>query len=165
MPWDDALRRGVTAPSLDTTVRALDNLLDIVYQHLDLHSDRYADARLKRRPWTRREAFGHLIDYCVAHQRWVTRAITDSKLAAPAYPAEDAAAVRHYSEHPWVDTVKLWVSANRLLLHTLSRIPEGKTQVRCRIGIAPPVPLADLVQAYAAHCDDIAGQVLSMLFR
>jgi hypothetical protein len=154
----------LAASSLQPAVQALENLVENVSQYLDLHSERYAHRRLKRRPWTRRQAFGHLIDWAIAHQRWIARAMLESKLAALAYPAEDAAAVGHYSDFPWPETIKLWVAMNRLLIHTWSRVPEEKAQVRCRIGIAAAVSLADLANAYVEHCDDIAGQTLMLLY-
>ena len=57
----------------------------------------------------------------------------------------------------------LWVSFNRLLIHVLARIPEDKLAVECRIGIADPISLAQLVEAYVAHCEDLVGQILARL--
>jgi len=52
---------------------------------------------------------------------------------------------------------------NRLLIHVLLRVPENKLSVPCRIGIAAPVSLAKLVDAYIEHYQDILGQILARL--
>ncbi len=72
-------------------------------------------------------------------------------------------AVQHYADFSWQRTVNLWVLLNRLLIHVLARIPEDKLAVECRIGIADPIPLAQLVERYVAHCEDIVGQILARL--
>jgi len=56
--------------------------------------------------------------------------------------------------------VELCVSLNRLLLHVISRIPAEKIDISCRIGVAEPIPLQELVRRYVAHCADIVGQLL-----
>ena len=40
------------------------------------------------------------------------------------------------------------------------RIPENKLDTLCRVGIAAPIPLQELVRRYVAHCEDIVGQLL-----
>jgi hypothetical protein len=32
--------------------------------------------------------------------------------------------------------------------------------IPCRIGIAEPIPLQELVRRYVAHCEDVVGQLL-----
>jgi hypothetical protein len=164
-PWYESAGTPPVASLLQPSNWALENLLDSMGQHLNLYSDSYGDRRLKRKPWTRKEAFGHLIDWGIAHQQWLSLAVMDSKLAALGFPWEEGVAVQRYAEFPWQETVDLWVSVNWLLIHTLRRVPEDKLDVPCRIGIARPVPLAKLVDAYVEHCDDMAGQILALLFR
>jgi hypothetical protein len=52
---------------------------------------------------------------------------------------------------------------NRLLVHVLEGLAEDRVEVPCRIGIAGPVPLATLMDAYVEHCQDIVGQILAHL--
>jgi len=39
----------------------------------------------------------------------------------------------------------------------------AKLGLPCRIGIAEPVWLSKLIEAYLAHCDDIMGEILARL--
>ena len=54
-----------------------------------------------------------------------------------------------------MDTVDLWMSLNRLLVHVLLRVPEDKAGVPCRIGIADPVPLTALVARYVERSQEL----------
>jgi len=162
-PRNEAPAVPPAAPSLAPGIRALESLLDAMAAHHQADLDSYGDQRLKRKPWTRREAFGHLIDWAMAHQQWFVQALTKSKVTAQGYPGEAEIAVRHYADFSWRQTVDLWVSLNRLLVHVLLRTPEDKLDVQCRIGIAQPVPLAALIQAYIEHCEDMLGQILAHL--
>ena len=150
------------AESLEAIIHALEQLVDNTAARLR-GEDAYGDQRLKRKPWTRKEAIGHLIDWAIAHQQWLTRALMDPRLAASGYPAEAAVAVQHYAEFSWTDTVDLWVLLNHLLIHLLLRVPEEKVDTPCRIGIAAPVTLLKLMEAYVEHCQDIVGQILARL--
>jgi hypothetical protein len=149
--------------SLDPTISALRQLVDNTTARLREYSGAYGDQRLKRKPWTRKEALGHLIDWAIAHQQWVTRALMESNVKADGYPDEAAVAVQHYADFSWLEAVDLWASLNRLLILVLLRVPENKLDVTCRIGILEPVPLSKLIEAYLAHCEDTVGQVLARL--
>ena len=167
-PWSDAPSVPAAAPGLEPSIRALENLLDGTVAHLHAYSISYGEQRLKREPqgdntWTRKEAFGHLIDWAMAHQQWFALALAESKLTAPRYPGEAEVAVQHYADYSWWETVDLWVMLNRLLVHVLRRVPEDRLDVPCRIGIAHPIPLAELVSRYVEHCEDIVGQILARL--
>jgi hypothetical protein len=161
--WNELEPVAPQAESLAPAIRALQQMVDSTAAHVDAYTDSYADRRLKREPWTRKEALGHLIDWTIAHQQWLTAALMESKLKTAGYPDEGAVAVQHYSDFPWAETVDLWVSSNRLLIHVLMRVPEDKLDVPCRIGIAEPVPLTSLIDAYLEHCQDVVGQILSRL--
>jgi hypothetical protein len=160
-PWHEAPSIPPAAPALAPSIRALENLLDSTVAHLHAYSASYGDQRLKRKPWTRKEALGHLIDWAMAHQQWFARALVESKVTAAGYPGETEAAIRYYSDLSWWDTVDLWVMLNWLLVHALRRVPEDRLGVRCRIGIADPISLAELINGYVGHCEDIAGQILA----
>ncbi len=167
-PWNEA-PTPAAAPSLAPSILALENLLDGAIALVHAYSDEYGEQRLKRaphpdRPWTRKEALAHLINWAMAHQQWFARALAESKLTAAGYPSESEVSIQHYADFSWADTVDLWVSLNRLLIHVLLRVPEDKVHVHCRIGIADRITLAELVVGrYVAHCEDIVGQILARL--
>ncbi len=151
------------ASSLTPSVVALEGLLDATVQHLSAYSDSYGDQRLKRRPWTRKEAFGHLVDWAVTHQQWFARALTESSLAAQGYPADTWVSAQQYRNYAWQNIIDLWVSMNRFLIHVLAQIPEDKLNLMCRIGIQEPIPLSKVIERYVQHCEDVAGQILARL--
>jgi hypothetical protein len=151
------------AKSLEPAIQNLRRLVDNTSASLQGFADSYGDYKLKRTTWTRKEALGHLIDWAIAHRQWVTQAVMDSKLKAAGYPDEASLAVQHYANFSWQETVNLWVSLNRLLIHVLARVPEDKLGAQCRLGIADPISVAQLLTAYVAHCEDIVGQVLARL--
>jgi hypothetical protein len=155
----------VQARALESPIYDLRQLVHNTATRLHGYASSYGDRELKRKPqtgqpWTRKEALGHLIDCAVVHQQWVTRTMLDSKLQAGGYPDAAAVAVQGYAEFPWPQMVDLWASLNRLLIHVLTRIPEDKLGVLCRIGTAEPVPLSKLVDAYIDHCEDVVAQIL-----
>lgn len=153
---------------MEPSIRALENLLDGTVAHLHAYSISYGEQRLKRepqadKPWTRKEAFGHLIDWAMAHQQWFSLALAESKLTATGYPGEAEVALQHYADYSGWETVDLWVMLNWLLIHVLRRVPEDRLGAPCRIGIADSIPLAELVSRYVQHCEDIVGQILARL--
>lgn len=149
------------APSLAVPFFTLQSLVASMAMHLDPYSDKDADHRLKRRPWSRKEAMGHLIDWAAAHQQWIATALNEPRLVVSAYPADEWVAAQQYQDYPWRDLVSLWLSINCLLIHVLALIPEEKVNTPCRIGIAEPVPLTTLITRYVEHCGDIVGQILT----
>ncbi|HUD98221.1 MAG TPA: Clp protease N-terminal domain-containing protein [Bryobacteraceae bacterium] len=116
--------------------------------------------RLKRAGWTRKEAVGHLIDWAAAHQQLFARALTEPKVNANGYPDETWLSAQHYDRLPWWSLVDLAISLNRLIVHIIANIPDEKLDTPCRIGIAEPIPLQELVRRYVAHCEDILAQLL-----
>lgn len=154
---------GPAAPELAQSIRSLEDLLHGAAEHLNAYSESYGDRMTRRRPWTRKEALGHLIDWAMAYQQWLIYALTESKLAAPRYPDEAAVAIQGYAEFSWTDTVNLWMSLNRLLVHVLLGVPEDKASVPCRIGIADPIPLTALVARYVERSQDVVGQIVARL--
>jgi ATP-dependent Clp protease ATP-binding subunit ClpA len=82
-------RVAVVAPSLESAVNTLQKLVGRTANGLGRYLEPYSEQRLKRRPWTRKEALGHLIDWAATHQQWFARALTESKLVAAGYPQED----------------------------------------------------------------------------
>jgi hypothetical protein len=151
------------ATLLQPTISGLQQLVENTAARLREFADSYGDQRLKRKPWTRKEALGHLIEWAMVHRQWVTGALMESKLRAAGYPDEAAVAAQHYADFPWAETVDLWVSLNRLLIHALLRVPESKFDMPCRLGIAEPVSLAKLMDAYLDYCQEIIGQILARL--
>ena len=149
------------APSLAVPFSTLQSLVASMAGHLDPYSDKDASHRLKRRPWSRKEAMGHLIDWAAAHQQWIATALNEPRLVVSAYPGDEWVAAQQYQDYPWRDLVSLWLSINCLLIHVLALIPEEKVNTPCRIGIAEPVPLTTLITRYIEHCEDIVGQILT----
>jgi Clp amino terminal domain, pathogenicity island component len=140
----------------------LSRLVDHILDRVPL-AEHDGEQMLRRKPWTRLEALGHLIDWTIAHQQWLVQASSESRVRAIGYPSESPAVVQRYDGFSWPDAVDLWVSLNRLLAHVLESIPESKAQTPCHIGIAPPVALADLMDHFIEHCEDIGGQILAHL--
>jgi Clp amino terminal domain, pathogenicity island component len=147
--------------SLEPAICALRRLVDNTASRLRAYSDSYGDRRLSTKPWTRKEALGHLIDRAIAHQQCVAQAATESKIDVPGVPDEIAVAVQRYAEFPWLEAVDLWAALNRLIIHVLVRVPEGKLNVETRIGTAEPVALNKAMEAYVAHCEEIVSQILA----
>lgn len=161
IPIAEPLR--AAAPPLEPAIRSLEELLDNSVRHFSPYSGGYGEHSLKRKPWTRKQAMGHLIDLATTHHTWLVCAMTQPKLTATAYPDDEWVSVQGYDQLRWIDLQDLWVGLNRLLLQTLSQIPEEKVNMPCRIGIAEPVPLLELVQRYIQTCEDILGQLLGRL--
>jgi hypothetical protein len=147
--------------SLGPTIHNLRRVVDETAARLRGYADAYGGQLLSSKPWTRKEALGHLIDCAITHQQWATRAMLESKLKAAGYPDASMVAIQHYSDFPWPETVDLWASLNRLLIHVLERVSEDKLEVPCRLGSAEPVPLAKVMEAYVEHCEDIVAQMLA----
>ena len=63
----------------------------------------------------------------------------------------------------WVDVVDLWLCVNRLLIHVLAQIPEDKLIIAFHTGVEKPIPLAEVIDRYIAHCEDLVGQILARL--
>jgi hypothetical protein len=151
------------ALSLRVTILTLFQLVAKTAMRVEANPDDYGDQRLKRNPWTRKEALGHLVDFAAAHQQWFARALTEPKLVTPGYPPDDWVAAQRYVDFAWRDLVDLWLCLNRLLMHVLQRMPEEKLITECRIGVEDPIPFGELVSRYVEHCEDIVGQILARL--
>ncbi|MGA2183076.1 MAG: DinB family protein, partial [Bryobacteraceae bacterium] len=151
--------RAPASQSLAEMIAAVDALLERT-DDLDILSPAAGEQRLRRKPWSRKEALGHLVDWATAHHQWFARALTEPKLAAAGYPDDNWVALERYADLPWQQIVDLWAALNRLLVHVLRQIPEEKLNLPCRIGIAEPIPLERLVANYLDHLEDVLGQIL-----
>lgn len=152
----------LAAVSISEPIATLNGLIESATENL-IYTDEYGDQRLKRKPWSRKEALGHLIDLATAHHHWFARALAEPILVAGAPVSPEWIAAQDYGDYSWTKLIDLWISLNQLLLHVLSKIPEAKLATCCRIGIEPPVALKDLVVRYVAYCDDIMGQIFAHL--
>jgi hypothetical protein len=162
-PLEPPSDSAVETVSLQPTIQTLRKLVETAADRLRV-ADSYGDQQMDSKPWTRKEALGHLIDWAMAHQQWFARALMEPKLTTAGYPDEKAVAIQDYAHFSWPETVDLWVALNRLLIHVLERVPEGKLEVPCRIGIAEPIPLVELVDRYVEHCEGIVAQILANPF-
>jgi hypothetical protein len=145
------------ASSLSPKIAAINRQLNLELAQLD------PDQRLKRKSWTRKEAMGHLIDLATAHQQWLARALTEPAITVAGYPSDDWVTAQHYYDYGWHELLSLWILINRLLMHGIAQVPEGKLALMCRIGVAGPVPLSTLIERYVADCEDLLGQILAKL--
>lgn len=112
-----------------------------------------------RTGWTRKEALGHLVDWAAAHQQWFARALTEPRLTAVGYPEDGWLSAQKYNDLPWETLVDLCYSLNHLMVHVIGCMPAEKMDTPCRIGIAEPIPLMELVHRYVAHCEDVVAQL------
>lgn len=142
-------------------IAKLSQLVEQTVDRLSGTPEGHGDQRLKRRPWSRKEAAGHLIDWATTHDDWFVRALTEPNLLANGYPQDDWVSVQRYNAYGWPELVYLWGHLNRLLVHVLVQIPEEKLSAVCRIGITAPMPLKNLIAEYVSHCEDIVGQIMS----
>jgi hypothetical protein len=159
----DAAKTPPASESLLGPIVALQNLVSETVRNLRSYSDSYANQRLKRKPWTRKEAFGHLVDWAVMHQQWFARALTEPRLDAESYPLDEWVLAQQYRLSGFKDLVDLWASLNRLIIHVVAQVPEEKLNVTCRIGVQDPIPFSKLIERYVEHCEDVVGQLLARL--
>jgi len=150
-------------PSLKPTVQRLQGLIYWALPPLAGYSEADSGKSLKRKPWTRKEALGHLVDHGNAHQQWFARALTEPSITVLSYPPDNWVAAQHYRDFSWQDLTDLWSSLNELIIHVLTRIPDEKLTTPCRIGVEAPIPLSSLATRYVDHCEDITGQILAHL--
>lgn len=151
------------APSLVVLIGSLETLVDGTEDSLSAFTETSSIQRLKRNPWSRKEALEHLIDCAIVHHTWVARALTEPNVAASGCPDDSWISAQQYNSYPWLELVNSWLNLNRLMLHVWHRIPEGRIQIPCRIGVEEAVPLSALLAKYVEHCDDIMGQILTRL--
>jgi len=152
----------VSAESLAPTVLKLSALIDRCSGIFDSWGDVEAAQHLKRQPWSRKEALGHLVDWGATYQRWIARALTEPNMTARFYPQQEWVGAQHYAEFPWQEMVDLWVCQNRLLVHVLSHLPESKLETKCKVGLDEPVALRALIVRYVDHCEDEMAQILTL---
>lgn len=153
----------LAAPLLQPTVQRLQGLINGALPELAGHSEANSGQFLKRKPWTRKEALGHLVDHASSHQQWFARALTEPSIAILSYPQDDWVAAQHYRDFSWQDLTDLWCLLNELIIHVLTRTPAEKLNTPCRIGVESPIPLSSLATRYVDHCEDVIGQILAHL--
>jgi hypothetical protein len=162
-PSSEPIAPGIHCASstLAPLVERLEKLVAGSEDYLNEIGEVGGDHVLKRSPWTRKEALGHLIDWASTHHQWFARVLTEPRLSAHSYPQEEWVSAQEYRTVPWRRLVRAWLSINRLLTHVASRIPEAKLTVPCRIGIDPVKPFIEIVQRYIEHHEDLLGQILA----
>jgi hypothetical protein len=162
-PSPQLARIEAAPPSLKPALRRLRGIVDATLPHLTGYSDADSYKILKRKPWTRREALGHLVDYASSHHQWFARALTEPNITVLGYPQDGWVSAQHYRDYSWPDLIDLWSLLNGLLIHVLTQIPEEKLNTPCRIGVEEPVLLSRLITQYVHHCEDVVGQILARL--
>jgi hypothetical protein len=150
------------APWLEDTIATLENLVGRTRKHLKRYADVYGEQRSQTdKPWTRKQALGHLVDWAAAHHVWIARALTEPKLSASGYPPDSWVSAQKYENYVWQEIVDLWAALNMLLIHVLAQIPEAKLGLECRIGSEEPVPLSKLIERYVEHCEGVVVSILA----
>ena len=150
------------APWLGDIIAALENLVGRTRKHLKRYADVYGEQQPQMdKPWTRKQALGHLVDWTAAHHVWLARALTEPRLAASSYPVDSWVSGQKYENYVWQEIVDLWAALNLLLIHVLAQIPEPKLGLECRIGIQEPIPLSKLIERYMEHCEGVVASILA----
>jgi hypothetical protein len=109
--------------------------------------------------WSIQEILGHLVDSAANnHQRFV-RAQAGGNLVFPDYAQDTWVRVQGYDGSPWPELVELWRLYNRHLAQVITRIPEAKKAVECRIGEDEPVSLQYLAEDYVVHLKHHLAQI------
>ena len=121
------------------------------------------DKVVSRKPaperWSVKEILGHLVDSAANnHQRFI-RAQEVDVLVFPKYEQDSWVSKQDYNNSSWPELVELWRLYNRHLAQVISRIPEEKLAVECRIGPNEAVTLQYLIEDYLAHLKHHLDQI------
>ena len=147
------------APSLETAVARLRQLVAAAGKDLAMISDRQASIPAREGGWSPKQVLGHLIDSASNnHQRFV-RALLQPELEWPNYEQEGWVNAQRYHAADWETLVKLWVSYNRHLLWIILKVPEEKLATICRIGDNQPITLGELINGYMDHMQHHLEQI------
>ncbi len=125
--------------------------------------DTYGQAKLRRRPWTRKQALGYLTDQASQYRLWVARALTEPNLRVDRLPSDESVTAQPFDDLNWQFTVESWFFANILLLRLIAALPGSKASLSCRVGIDAPVPLEKLLSNFVEISEDTMEQVLARL--
>ncbi len=79
-----------------SAVAKLKGLVAAAVENLDTYSSEYGEQRLKRKPWSRKEALGHLVDMGTAHHVWFVRVLAEPKVSVNEYPQDEWVRLEHY---------------------------------------------------------------------
>jgi hypothetical protein len=101
--------------------------------------------------WSKKQILGHLIDSATNNHHRFVRAQEAAELSFPKYEQEHWVETQSYNDSPWEELIDFWRLYNRHLAHVMTRIPEEKLSVVCRIGLYEPATLGFLAEDYLAH--------------
>lgn len=161
--WISEAGKATTAPEFADVHQSLWRIVWNAFEVMDCYTEALGNARLHRRPWTRKQALAYLIDWANQYRIWLGRALTEPNLRADRPPAEEAITAQNYASVRWQFLAESWFSTNCLLLHAIAALPGAKATIPCRIGIADPVPLEKLLAGLVEMTEDIMEQVLARL--
>ncbi len=142
-------------------VTALETIVEKTRKHLKRYADVYGETRISSRPWSRKQAVGHLVDFAAAHHIWLAGALTQTKLVVNGYPQDLWVSGQKYEHYAWQELVDLWVLLNRLIARIVAEMPEEKCKMECRIGSQDAIPLSELIARYVKHCGEITAAIVS----
>jgi hypothetical protein len=161
--WISEAGKATTAPEFAEVHWSLWRIVWNAFEAMDCYSETFGNARLHRRPWTRKQALAYLIDWANQYRIWLGRALTEPNLRADRPPSEEATTVQDYGSIRWQFLAESWFSANCLLLHAIAALPGAKATMPCRIGVADPIPLEKLLAGLVEMTEDIMEQILARL--
>ena len=126
-----------------------------------LSMDEAAAARpLAPGKWSAKQVLGHLIDSAANNHHRFVRAQAMSPLEFPAYEQDHWVSCQQYTDRRWSELVRLWHEYNQHLAHVISRLPESRREVACKIGTDAPVTLGFLANDYLVHLEHHLGQLI-----
>lgn len=70
-------------------VTALETITEKTRKHLKRYAEVYGETRIATKPWTRKQAVGHLVEFGAAHHIWFACALTQAKLVVNDHPQDD----------------------------------------------------------------------------
>ena len=111
--------------------------------------------------WSIKEEIGHLIDSAANNHLRFVRAALERESQSPRYDQNGSVALHGYQQLSWSDLLEFWWRYNDLMVRVIARIPEDHFQNRCRIGDAPAVTLAWLIDDYVTHLQHHLDHILS----
>jgi hypothetical protein len=114
-------------------------------------SDAEAAVNPAAEKWSKKQILGHLIDSATNNHHRFVRAQEVAEFSFPNYQQGHWVNAQAYRDRPWGELIDLWWLYNRHLAHVMTRIPEGKLNVVCRIGPNAPVTLGFLAEDYLRH--------------
>ncbi len=151
------------APEFAVLHTKLASLLLHCMGNMNSFDDAYGHAKLRRQPWTRKQALGYLTDLASQYRLWTARALTEPNVRGDRLPSEESVTAQPFDQLEWQFIVESWFFANVLLVRQIAALPGSKAAMSCRVGIDAPVSLQKLLSNFVEIFEDTMEQVLAHL--